>query len=464
MPSLADLRTEYRRASLDEREVSPRSVRPVRALVRRGPRGRASGGERDDARHGRRRRADPAARIVLLKAFDERGFVFYTNYAERKGRGARREPARRAPLLLGGARAPGAHRGHGRARRRADADAYFASRPRESPHRRRGIAADRDDRRAAPGSRRASPTLDVDASRRVDPAAAALGRLSHRPGPVRVLAGPASRLHDRIAYAQTARSGGSPGSRRDVRAWSLSPHARRADRARHRATTWCCPGRASQCRWTRCRGARRRRSSAADRAVRVAADVLRHRRRAPRGPHRRAQADARGARSAARSAAALPAILPGLPALFVAASLIGLSFMLFQVPAQHATGELGAPADRARELQPAGARLRVVRVLRAADRGLRDRPVSAIAGRSRCSPPFRSCRPSCSPATGRSSRCRIRACAGEARRSRARSAAPSRRCGGCSSSTRCSRWAGTCTRSSCRSTAARSGCRPRRSG
>jgi MFS family permease len=45
--------------------------------------------------------------------------------------------------------------------------------------------------------------------------------------------------------------------------------------------------------------------------------------------------------------AALPAIVPGLPALFVSASLIGFSFMLFQVPAQHATGELGEPADRA---------------------------------------------------------------------------------------------------------------------
>ena len=44
---------------------------------------------------------------------------------------------------------------------------------------------------------------------------------------------------------------------------------------------------------------------------------------------------------------ALPAFLPGLPALFVSASLIGLSFMLFQVPAQHATGELGGPAERA---------------------------------------------------------------------------------------------------------------------
>ena len=30
--------------------------------------------------------ASPAARIVLLKSFDERGFVFFTNYNSRKGR------------------------------------------------------------------------------------------------------------------------------------------------------------------------------------------------------------------------------------------------------------------------------------------------------------------------------------------------------------------------------------------
>ena len=28
----------------------------------------------------------PSARVVLLKGFDERGFVFYTNYESRKGR------------------------------------------------------------------------------------------------------------------------------------------------------------------------------------------------------------------------------------------------------------------------------------------------------------------------------------------------------------------------------------------
>jgi MFS family permease len=45
---------------------------------------------------------------------------------------------------------------------------------------------------------------------------------------------------------------------------------------------------------------------------------------------------------------ALPRIFPGLPALFAATSLIGVSFMLFQVAAQNATGEFGEPADRPR--------------------------------------------------------------------------------------------------------------------
>jgi MFS family permease len=44
----------------------------------------------------------------------------------------------------------------------------------------------------------------------------------------------------------------------------------------------------------------------------------------------------------------LPRVFPGLPALFAATSLIGASFMLFQVAAQHATGALGPPTERAR--------------------------------------------------------------------------------------------------------------------
>tara|TARA_B100001123_G_scaffold251822_1_gene280956 strand:- start:247 stop:921 length:675 start_codon:yes stop_codon:yes gene_type:complete len=74
----------------------------------------------------------PSARMVLLKDFDSRGFVFYTNYASRKGQALHDNPA--AALLF-----------HWKSLRRqvriegdvvpvdpADADAYFASRARGS--------------------------------------------------------------------------------------------------------------------------------------------------------------------------------------------------------------------------------------------------------------------------------------------------------------------------------------------
>lgn len=46
--------------------------------------------------------------------------------------------------------------------------------------------------------------------------------------------------------------------------------------------------------------------------------------------------------------AALPVAFPGLPSLFAAATLLGVGFMVFQLAAQNATGELGGPAARAR--------------------------------------------------------------------------------------------------------------------
>ncbi len=46
--------------------------------------------------------------------------------------------------------------------------------------------------------------------------------------------------------------------------------------------------------------------------------------------------------------ALLPLLLPGMPALYASASIVGVGFMAFQVAAQNAAGELGAPAERAR--------------------------------------------------------------------------------------------------------------------
>ncbi|MGH7669148.1 MAG: pyridoxamine 5'-phosphate oxidase, partial [Gemmatimonadaceae bacterium] len=74
----------------------------------------------------------PAVRILLLKHFDEQGFVFYTNFESRKGRELQANP--RAALCfhwqplerqvrVEGAVAPVTN---------AEADAYFASRARGS--------------------------------------------------------------------------------------------------------------------------------------------------------------------------------------------------------------------------------------------------------------------------------------------------------------------------------------------
>ena len=77
-------------------------------------------------------RGQPSVRIVLLKAFDERGFVFYTNYEGRKARDLLAQP--RAALCCYWAPLDIQVRIEGTVTKVADeeADVYFASRERLS--------------------------------------------------------------------------------------------------------------------------------------------------------------------------------------------------------------------------------------------------------------------------------------------------------------------------------------------
>jgi len=74
----------------------------------------------------------PASRIVLLKQFDERGFVFFTNYGSRKAHELERDP--RAALSLHWYEPKRQVRIEGRTEKtsRAESESYFALRPRGS--------------------------------------------------------------------------------------------------------------------------------------------------------------------------------------------------------------------------------------------------------------------------------------------------------------------------------------------
>ena len=71
----------------------------------------------------------PSARIVLLKGFDDAGFVFFTNYESRKGQELDQNP--RVALVLYWASLERQIRIEGRAFRvsKAESDAYFQTRP-----------------------------------------------------------------------------------------------------------------------------------------------------------------------------------------------------------------------------------------------------------------------------------------------------------------------------------------------
>lgn len=74
----------------------------------------------------------PAGRMILLKEFDERGFVFFTNYGSRKGEELAQNPW--AALVFWWAPLLRQVRIEGKVAKvsAAESDAYFASRPRGS--------------------------------------------------------------------------------------------------------------------------------------------------------------------------------------------------------------------------------------------------------------------------------------------------------------------------------------------
>ncbi|WP_233880169.1 pyridoxamine 5'-phosphate oxidase [Paraburkholderia flagellata] len=128
MTSLADLRKTYSLGSLDAADVDPDPIRQfqtwfAQALDAKLPEPNAMTVATVDEQ-GR-----PAARILLIKGVDERGFVFFTNYESRKGRELSANP--HAALLFHWIELERQVRIEGKVELTSaeESDAYFNSRP-----------------------------------------------------------------------------------------------------------------------------------------------------------------------------------------------------------------------------------------------------------------------------------------------------------------------------------------------
>jgi pyridoxamine 5'-phosphate oxidase len=127
-PRATHARKEYEQGALDEATVAADPIRQFAvwydAAVAAGvpePEAMTLSTATPDGR--------PAARIVLLRGFDARGFCFFTNYESRKGRELAANP--HAALTFHWAALERQVRIEGRVERTtaAESDAYFASRP-----------------------------------------------------------------------------------------------------------------------------------------------------------------------------------------------------------------------------------------------------------------------------------------------------------------------------------------------
>jgi pyridoxamine 5'-phosphate oxidase len=131
MINIADLRKSYERAELDEHASDPDPLKQFtlwfeQALKAELPEPNAM----TLATVGENSR--PSTRLVLIKSFDERGIVWYTNYDSRKGRELAANP--RAALCFFWQPLERQVRVEGMVERvgRAESDAYFQSRPRQA--------------------------------------------------------------------------------------------------------------------------------------------------------------------------------------------------------------------------------------------------------------------------------------------------------------------------------------------